>query len=99
MRVITRGDLDGLASTVFLTVMNDVTFIEAARVLSRYRFGASIVDASETTPSNTGTRQRMITSIRHGSPAASASQTLRAVPHHRRGAIVSPIESMIGAPV
>ncbi len=30
MRVITRGDLDGLASTVFLTVMNDVTDIRFA---------------------------------------------------------------------
>ena len=30
MRAITRGDLDGLASTVFLSVMNDVTDIRFA---------------------------------------------------------------------
>ncbi len=30
MRVITRGDLDGLASSVFLSVMNDVTDISFA---------------------------------------------------------------------
>ena len=30
MRVSTRGDLDGLASTVFLSVMNDVTDIRFA---------------------------------------------------------------------
>ena len=30
MRVITRGDLDGFASTVFLSVMNDVTDIRFA---------------------------------------------------------------------
>jgi hypothetical protein len=30
MRVITRGDLDGFACTVFLTVMHDVTDIRFA---------------------------------------------------------------------
>ena len=30
MRVITRGDFDGLASTVFLSIMNEVTDISFA---------------------------------------------------------------------